>query len=468
MNEQEFRAMLAKTLGLPAAGTQARATGTPTYGGDYGAGGLFGTCGFENTLINAICGPGDGIIDQIPWKGTDLETRRWDVLTDITVAGQRAASDCTTCRTSSLHICTLDTCFGQYCGSTEEISLLQFGTRQPGTVTRQLLGGIPGLPASLTLDGRELTPAEILLVGAGYVLRSAVQPGAWAGNNALVPGPGETDMNGLELLINTGLVDAFNGQACGAIDADVEPFTGCIGDVGASDIVRLLTVIKRYVDHRLISARLDPGRLRREIWMRMELWDAVAAAWPALYALMATPLAPAADAQMQQVIFETWKEIRSRQALPIDNQWFPVHFDSGITGAYSGAGGNFTSDIFFLGMAYDREELIYGEYQDFSTTLASLLRDNTFGGLFKNGMTTILDGGRFLGHLDNVMVCADATIWMKPRILVKAPWMSGRVTDVCAHLIQPYCGPDYPGFVPGGHSYTVPPTMYGPCAPLVP
>ena len=460
MDEREFRAMLARVLN-PEPTPHVRAVGTPTYGGDYAAGGLFGGCGYDNTLINAICGPGDGIIDTIPWEGTDLETQRWDVLTDAIVSGTEATTDCQTCRTAALKVCTLNTCFGQYCGSTEEVSLLQFGMRQPGATTRRLLGGIPGLPASLTIDNRELTPAEILLVGAGYVLRSIVQPDAWAGNNATNPGPGETDMNGLELMINTGLVDAYDGHDCPGIDSDLKPFTGCIGDVGASDVVRLLTAIKRTVDHRLTAARLDPTRLKREIWMRLELWDAVAAAWPALYALMATPMAVPATAGAHQWIFEMWQEIRSRQALPIDGQWFPVRFDSGITGAYNGDATRFTSDIFFLGMQYDREPIIYGQYQDFSKTTASLMQ-TMFSGLLKNGTVVILDGGRYIGNVDNVRLCADATVWVKPRILVRAPWMSGRVTDVCSHILQPYCGPDYPVSF-GGHEGVYPPRFYGLC-----
>lgn len=453
-------------VGLP--GPEAKATGVPNFQGAYRNTGLFGVCDTEAQLVTAFVGGGPSIIDDITWNGTEMEWTKWEALVDITQIGNQPATDCEPCQRGELEVCELDTCFGQYCKSTPEVSLLKVGTKVPGAVERQLVGNLPMMPESMRLRGRTLSPAEIMIVGLGYNLRREVQVQAWQGNAGATTPPGYEQMNGLARLVNTGLVDSFNGQACGALDSDMKPYNACIGHPGAPNIVAYFAAIKRHIDFRWSRAGMDPDVLQRAIYMRRELWDCVAAAWPISYYAQAAGVTIGAGRvfmyqdERQRTMYD---RIIDTQMLPIDGEWFPVRFDSGILGTYGGGDGNrFHSDIYFLTLRAGNSPVIYGEYQNFDATIRSLVTHPAWKGIFSSGIISIIDGGRFLTHVNNVYVCVDAHIWTRPRILVKMPWLQGRITDVCCDLLQPYPGPDYPGFVPGGRRVTPAHTRHGPCA----
>src|SRR4030042_6725393 len=183
-----------------------KAGGTPTFGPPYGASGLFGNCGFQDAILTAFIGKGPGIIDEIPWYPTLYEDTRWDVLTQVAPHGEsEPTSDCDTCPTCNLKVCSLHTCFGQYCRSTDEVALVKVARRAPGTTTRRLIGGIPSMPESLAWgDGTQLDIAEMLTVAAGYCLYDLVHNQAWQGVAATTAAPGYEEVNGLALPINHG------------------------------------------------------------------------------------------------------------------------------------------------------------------------------------------------------------------------------------------------------------------------
>ncbi len=442
-----------------------KAAGTPTFIGPFAPTGLFAPCGFEDALITAFVGPGTGIIDRIPWYPSLIDKAQWQVLTDVVEAGTEPTSDCAKCPTATLRVCDLEACFGQYCRSTEELSLLKLMDRQAGATQRRLIGGLVGLPQDLSWsNGQPLDVQDLLVVGLGVSLRHQLQDQAWQGNSTLTAPPGYDEMNGLERLVNNGLVDAFNGAACPGIDADVKVFNACLGDAGAPSLYAYLAQVRRMTHYRASRAQMNPNQLVQEIWMREELWPCVAQQWPLLqYA------AVNANTYGEEAMLRRYEEILSRQALPIDGVWVPVYFDSGITGTWEHAGERFRSDIFFLTTQFDREPFIYGEHVDLRQGLAALSKSPIFAKWASNAPITPIDGGRFLAAvMDFNSVCIDATVWVRPRILVKAPWLCGRVTGVCCRPLQPFPGPDYPGFVPGGHHASTPPSTYGACYDGVP
>lgn len=449
---------VAKELGLP---TRAKAVGTPTYGPPYSGTGLFSNCGFEDGVLTAFVGVGDSIIDDIPWYPTEYSDTRWEVITQVPEGGEaEPATDCEDCPTACLMSCWLHTCFGRYCRSSEEFSLERVFERNPGSQVRRLMGGITGAPQMLSWgNGQPLDVLDMLTVAAGYSLRYLLVQQAYVGNPGTTAPPGYEEMTGLQLMINTGLVDAFNGQACEALDSDVKAFVGCVGDEGASDITRMLAYIHRVTRYRAGRAGLDPSMLRPEIRMREEQWAEIIENWPALeYTRMGATAIESVNA------LGRLEEMRNRQALPIDGMWVPVKFDGGIPGEYAEAGETFTADIYYLNRFYGAEPLIYGEHLDFNVARNKMNAANAFAGFFESRNLKVTDGGRFLIVPDDEHgTCVNVSSIIRPRILVKAPWLQGRITDVCVRLLQPYPGPDYSGFVPGGHGLVDAPTFYGPC-----
>ncbi len=438
-----------------------KASGTPTFINPYGPTGLFSGCGYDDAILTAFVGPGSGLIDMIPWLPSVYTRRQWQVLTDVVAAGTEPTVDCAKCRTATLRVCDLETCFGQYCASTEELSLLKLMDTEPGASIRNLIGGLAGLPAELSwANGQSLSVADWLVVGLGVLLRGQLQTQAWQGDSSTTAPPGYDEMNGLERLINNGLVDAFNGAACAAIDADVKVFNHCIGDVGAPSLYAQLAQIRRMTHYRARRALLNPDQLDQRIWMREELWPCVAQAWPLLqYAAVS-----GTNTFNEEAMLRRYEEIISRQALPIEGVWVPVSFDSGITGTWEHAGARFRSDIFFTTMGYGREPFIFGEYHDFRKGMDALGRNPLFQKWAQNAPVSVIDGGRFLAATDDsFQVCIDATVWIRPRLVVRAPWLCGRITDVCCRTLQPFPGPDYDGFHPGGHASVPAHTSYGMC-----
>ena len=79
----------------------------------------------------------------------------------------------------------------------------------------------------------------------------------------------------------------------------------------------------------------------------------------------------------------------------------------------------------------------------------------------------ITDGGRYAIIRDNERGCFDVQEYVKPRIVAVAPWLLGRVQNVCCDVLQePY--PDVTGSgrvyeLDGGRTSTPVPTLYGDC-----
>lgn len=435
-----------------------KATGTPTFGPPYSGTGLFSACGFEDAVLTAFVGEGQSIIDDIPWRPTLTSDTRWEVITQVAEHGEaEPTADCQSCPTCNLKTCWLNTCFGRYCRSSEEFSLERVFERAPGTNVRRLMGGITGLPDNLSWgNGQPLDVTDLLAVAAGHCARNLLVNQAYSGNPAANTGAGYEEMAGLALLINTGLVDAFNGAACGALDSDVKAFSGCVGDPAASDIARMLAYLRRQAQYRAQAAGWDATALQDEIRMRYEMWAEVAEAFPLLeYARLGV------TSFNEEAMYRRVQEIKDRQALPIDGAWVPVKFDSGIPARQ--VGNRFIADIYYMNRYYGAEALIYGEFLDFNAAANALRTSALFGAAMQNGRLSVVDGGRFLVVTHDVHgTCIDASIIVRPRILVKAPWLQGRITDVCVRLLQPYPSPDYPMDF-GGHKLVTADNLYGPC-----
>ncbi len=437
-----------------------KATGTPTFGPPYSGTGLFSACGFQDAILTAFVGEGESIIDDLPWYPTVYSDTRWEVITQIVSNGEaEPTADCADCPTSYLRTCWLNTCFGRYCRSSQEFSYERAFEMAPGATPRRLIGGISGLPDMLSWgNGQQLTVEDMLAVVAGYSLRNLLVDQAYQGNPAVGGAAGYQEMAGLAMLINTGLPDAFNGQACGALDSDIKPFTGCVGDAGASDISRMLAYLRRQAHYRAIQGKLRPELLRDEIRMRYEMWEEIAEAYPLLEYTRMGANTFAAETMLGRV-----NEIKTRQALPVDNAWVPVKFDSGIPAVVNGLGNRITADIYYMNRYYGQEPLIYGEYFDMRVPGRALQESVFFRGAMQNGKLNPVDGGRFLIVLDDVRgECINARAVIRPRILVKAPWLQGRITDVCVRLLQPFPSPEYPQDF-GGHSATTGTTLHGIC-----
>ena len=87
---------------------------------------------------------------------------------------------------------------------------------------------------------------------------------------------------------------------------------------------------------------------------------------------------------------------------------------------------NFCSDIYVLSRRVGADRILYNEYQDFTRTLAGVPANLVVQG------ARVTDNGKFLVLSQNVHECFNEEVFMKARLVLRAPWLQARITDVCA------------------------------------
>jgi hypothetical protein len=161
---------------------------------------------------------------------------------------------------------------------------------------------------------------------------------------------------------------------------------------------------------------------------------------------------------------ERFEEYLSRRALPIKGKWYPVVLDAQISETTGQANG-ICSDIYFITTEINGEAITYGEYQDFNQTYGRVRAELV--SMFGSDDIAITDNGRYALVRDNSRGCFDIQAYTKPRIVSVAPWLSGRIQNVCCSVTQEPL-PDTTGTGrtyerAGGRASTTPPTLYDPC-----
>jgi len=106
--------------------------------------------------------------------------------------------------------------------------------------------------------------------------------------------------------------------------------------------------------------------------------------------------------------------------------------------------------------------VFYGQYQDFAKTLSGVPAENLVFG------ARVTDGGRFLSYSKSVNECFNESVLFKPRLKLAAPWLQGRLTNVCAPFdIPPAVSTPGDDYWWAGDSASeagvVSPYFYGPC-----
>jgi hypothetical protein len=199
--------------------------------------------------------------------------------------------------------------------------------------------------------------------------------------------------------------------------------------------------------------------------MTPNAWDCVARA----YACSGLELCAGASTsrvlqQSADQARDRYEEYLSRMAVPIWGRWYPVILDTQIPET-TGQPNGICSDIYFLTTEIQGEAILYGQYQDFNKTYGRVRQELV--SMFGSDDIAITDNGRYAVIRDNERGCFDVQALTKPRLVAVAPWLSGRIQNVCCSVLQePYPGVTGSGSVyekDGGRSRTSVPTLYGEC-----
>jgi hypothetical protein len=314
-------------------------------------------------------------------------------------------------------------------------------------------------------NGSQITDAFALQArAAGYLLRLKHATMIWNGNPCNNAGSYQ-EFPGMQLIVNTGKYDAYTQLDCDSIDSFLMNFA--FNAPAADGTYSVRSWFHRMVGqlkYRASTAGFDWDSATMYIVMSQNMWDCISR----VYACSGVDLC-SVTGQNRIVVNgdqtqSTYEDYLSRMALPVDGRWYPVVIDNLIPETTGQANGT-CSDIYFVTTEINGEEILFGEYQDFNKTYGRTRQEMV--SMFGSDDIAITDNGRFALVRDNSRGCFDVQVYTKPRLIAKAPWLSGRIQNVCCNVLQePY--PDVTGSgrvyeKDGGRSTTPVPTLYGDC-----
>jgi len=445
-----------------------KAAGTPDPNAYlYSRGGLFGRCDGTADLINALVGP-IGFEGALDWIGTDTEREFVDALAAVSETGNEQNAVCGDCVRVNVTSCAQFYCFGRFCRQTPELQFDRLSLKgHDGVPVKALFGSITDTEGNVLLGQGEMITDAFMLQSrlAGYGLRLKNSTMLWNGN----PCNGNSvyqEYQGFELMINTGKVDAYTQEACDGLDSFLLDFNSAsFTSDGANAVTNWFKRVVNELSLRADRAGFDWNTANMFIVMTPNQWDCVAK----VYACAGVDLCSIGNSENEVVASadqaqERYQGYLTRMSLPINGREYPVILDSQITETHGNANGD-CSDIFFITTEINGETVTFGQYQNFNDTYGTI--SNELTSLFGSDDIAITDNGRFALVRDNSRGCFDIQVYTKPRVVMRAPWLSGRIQNACCSVLgTPFPDPAGSGRVyekSGGRSSTPIPTLYGDC-----
>lgn len=433
-----------------------------TTGYSHGPGGLLTFPGVDPVMFNAAMGP-QSILSRIPTMPSLYTDPTYFTITGVTdESGDEPSDVCDDAPVAGLMKgCLTHSVFGRYERATNILEINRLGQRidRSDPLDLQLVGS-PLAPGGIFSGpgGSQAAPADVLtnevsrkfweLNVAFYRLLSRQ---VWSGSPANNTGA-RKEMTGIELLVNTGYVDAETGNACPAMDSYVVDANYTRFDLGGQDIVHRMT--STYYELKSRAFRSGVAPVRWEIAMRSQMFYELTAAWPCSYLSYRCDTALTGTSNTvnnidAQDAIRIRDEMRAGRYLLIDGDRVDVIVDDGIpedTNTTNGSvpSGCFASDIYFLPMSVaGGRSVLYMEYFQFT-----------------NPSITEAMGNMVLGRIEGAWItwpkqrnlCVQWQSKIEPRMVLRTPWLAARIQNVSycpvQHERSPF--PDEPYFVNGG------------------
>jgi hypothetical protein len=317
----------------------------------------------------------------------------------------------------------------------------------------------------------QIATAWALLFELPPLFMHALSPMVYAGNPANNQGDGYREFRGLDLLINTGFVDAFTNTACLALDSDVKNFAyGDVETVVTESFHQTLEMAAAYVMRKARAQRLTP--VTWAVVMRPELWQIYSGLIPT-QAVMAALMRQMAQLPARMTINMDGASIvaerdRLREAMtvPLNGRLYPVILDDGIAEIDDNndaddalVPGQYASDVYLVPITYlGARPATRIDYKDFRFMNSEVrATDGLIGDFYKPS-----PDGRFMWTWVKDGWCFKIQAKIEPRIVLKTPQLAARIQNVMyqpqQHMASP--NPDSPYFQKGGISFRTPATYY--------
>jgi hypothetical protein len=276
---------------------------------------------------------------------------------------------------------------------------------------------------------------------------------------------GYKEFAGLDLLINTGYVDAITNVACPASDSYVKSFGNLNVSSQCQAMIRDITWIMRELTNRADRTGLQP--VEWVIAMRPMLFYLITECWPCEY--LSYRCASTDTADIDPVgSYDTAEAVKMRDAMRagsylwVDGKQIAVVQDDAIAETNIGAG-VYSSQIYFVPLTVlGGTQTTYFEYFDYSAPNGFMQAAQTFA---PAGFYDISDNGRFAWHKKPpTNWCVQMIVKTEPRLIMLTPFLAARLTNIRYTPVIHERDWDTSGtyFVNGGSSTGQPPPSYWP------
>lgn len=435
-----------------------------------GSDGIFGQPGLERDVLATRIKP-RGLNSVLPFRATNLEDPIYPYLTGFTDeedASEPTGSCDDPIEAGQIKSAMLGAVFGKVRRKTEVIDLSELGQiGNRGELQDQVLINDPlgsgdfavpdGVDFNFARIFRSAVAARIAMVGVSF--QNKLGQLNWTGDPANNTSGGYAEYQGLETLVGTGKTDIITSASVPSLDSDVKDFNYATVESDSAELFEVMTMLYRFVKHNAIHMGFTPVQW---IWvMRGEAWNQIVDVWPLVYASYRGDVINSITNQRNgtdaMAIREMSDNMREGMYLLIDGVRLPVVIDDYLPEATSTTDANvpeasYASDIYLLPMTVrGGYQTLYLEYFNFNGQNAAFQAIND-GNLGEQAWTS--DAGRFLWTNSHTSHCFAWESVIKPRLILRAPHLAGRLQNVVYSPLQHFRNPhpDDAYFVNGGNT----------------
>ncbi len=448
------------------------APATPAAAGYmHGPGGLLSFPGLDPAVFHTIVGVRPGILGELTSRATLFTDPVYEILTGIRAStGSNKEEVCDDAPVAGLTKGgKVSIPLGRYEFATTELELNRMGKRndRADPVDLRLMGS----PLSGEIFGIDQTPPANWLTNElqkrfferNVFAHRTLSQQIWTGNPANNSvGGGYREFPGLRIQVNTGYVDAETGLALPSLDSDVKDLNFLCVDANGDALVDAITYLFR--TRLLLAEQTGVNPVRWVFAMRESLFYEITKVWPCAYFLGGCTVT---DASGQRIVIDAKDQIdlrdqmRQGKFLLIDGMKLEVVVDDGIpelTDADSAniAAGAFAGDIFLLPMSVlGGTSTLFLEFFDFENPSISDALSNMV-------IAQTRTQGAWIDTVRQTNWCIQYQMKIEPRVVLRTPWLAGRLNNVCYRPLQhgrdPF--PADPYFVDGGQTERPGPSFF--------
>lgn len=404
----------------------------------HGNGGLLAIPGADQDLFSAIYRP-RGLSSYLPMFASVDESPLYATLTSVGAESGSEATD--VCSVPPIpgdkYAATLTAPFGRILRGTPTIDTSTIGKRinrsDPMDLNlvnqaRAMSRFIPDLPSSSSVGKSLQSEISSKMWDLGLAVEKKLEDMLFTGD--ATSSGAFTEFNGLETLVNTGKVDALTGMAVAALDPQVVTWGSNLisADVAIEgktvNIVSLIANMIKRLEYKGEDTGLVPQLVlvmpRDMFWELSEMWAC---------AYYTTGCTAATSTGGERFIVTTGAEqtrlrddMRNRSYLMINGRGYPVITTDAITTTAVTDG--VKSEIYILPMTANGRMTLYLEHFDMGNSIPEINQaiGYTRYASLNNGFY------QFVSELTGF--CLDFRVIAKPRLVLRTPWLAGRITNV--------------------------------------